>query len=119
MKFLCDVHISIKLAKHINNLGFECIHINTILDKWFTPDSAIAKFTDLNDLILITKDFDFKNSFLIHKTPKKIIKINLGNISNPQLIKIFDQFIHEIETVNNNQDHYMIEIDSHFIKVTV
>lgn len=81
MKFLCDVHISIKLAKHINNQGFECIHINTILDKWFTIDSAIAKFSDLNDFILITKDFDFKNAFLIKKTPRKLTKINLGNIS--------------------------------------
>jgi predicted nuclease of predicted toxin-antitoxin system len=118
MKFLCDVRISIKLAKHINNQGFECIHINTILDKWFTSDSTIAKFSDLNDLILITKDFDFKSSFLVHKTPKKLIKINLGNISNTQLIEMFNQFITEIETINNNHNQYMIEIDSHFIKVT-
>lgn len=118
MKFLCDVHISIKLAKHINNKGFECIHANTVLDKWFTSDSNIAKFSDLNDLILITKDFDFKNSFLVNKTPKKLIKINLGNISNTQLIEIFDRFISEIETINNNHNQFMIEIDTHFLKVT-
>jgi predicted nuclease of predicted toxin-antitoxin system len=117
MKFLCDVHISIKLAKHLNN-QFECIHVNTILDKWFTSDSNIAKFSDLNDLILITKDFDFKNSFLVNKTPKKLIKINLGNISNTQLIEIFDRFITEIETINNNHNQFMIEIDTNFIKVT-
>nr|WP_309757331.1 DUF5615 family PIN-like protein [Flavobacterium sp.] len=118
MKFLCDVHISIKLAKHINNQGFECIHINTILDKWFTIDSAIAKFSDLNDFILITKDFDFKNSFLVQKSPKKLIKINLGNISNTQLIEVFNYFISEIETIDKIHDNYMIEIDSHSIKLT-
>ena len=118
MKFLCDVHISIKLTKHINNQGFECTHINTILDKWFTTDSTIAKFSDLNDFILITKDFDFKNSFLVQKSPKKLIKINLGNISNTQLIKVFDHFISEIETINKTHNQYMIEIDSHCIKVT-
>lgn len=118
MKFLCDVHLSIKLTKHINNKGFECIHINSILDKWFTTDSTIAKFSDLNDFILITKDFDFKNSFLIQKTPKKLIKINLGNISNTQLVETFDQFINEIEKIDNTYNQYMIEIDSHFIKVT-
>ena len=118
MKFLCDVHISIKLTKHINNQGFECIHINTILDKWFTTDNTIAKFSDLNDFILITKDFDFKNSFLVQKSPKKLIKINLGNISNTQLINVFDHFISERETINKTHNQYMIEIDSHFIKVT-
>ncbi|MBG6062941.1 putative nuclease of putative toxin-antitoxin system [Flavobacterium sp. CG_9.1] len=118
MKFLCDVHIPIKLSKHISNKGFECIHINTILEKWLTTDDAIAKFSDLNDFLLITKDFDFKNSFLINKSPKKLLKINLGNISNTQLIEIFDQYISEIETVNKNHNLFMIEIDSHFIRVT-
>jgi predicted nuclease of predicted toxin-antitoxin system len=119
MKFLCDVHISIKLVKHLNNQGFECIHVNTILDKWFTSDSNIAKFSDLNDLILITKDFDFKNSFLVNKTPKKLIKINLGNISNTQLIEIFDRFIPEIKTISNNHNQFMIEMDTNFLKVTL
>lgn len=118
MKFLCDVHISIKLAKHLNNQGFECIHINTILDKWFTSDSTIAKYSDANNLILITKDFDFKNSFLVNKTPKKLIKINLGNISNTQLIEIFDRFISKIETIDNKQECFMIEIDNNIIKIT-
>jgi len=118
MKFLCDVHISIKLAKHLNNLGFECIHINTILDKWFTSDNNIAEFSDLKDFILITKDFDFKNSFLVKKTPKKLVKINLGNISNIQLIEIFNRYVAEIEAINNNQNQFMIEIDNSFIKVS-
>jgi predicted nuclease of predicted toxin-antitoxin system len=61
MKFQCDAHISIKLAKHLNNKGFECIRVNTILDKWFTSDSNITRFSDSNVLILITKNFDFKN----------------------------------------------------------
>ena len=118
MKFLCDVHISIKLSKHLNNLGFECVHVNTILDKWHTSDSNIAKYSDTNDFTLITKDFDFKNSFLVNKTPKKLIKINLGNISNIVLIEIFNRFVSEMKTINNNHNHYMIEIDTDFIKVT-
>ncbi|HSD08740.1 DUF5615 family PIN-like protein [Flavobacterium sp.] len=119
MKFLCDVHISIKLAKHLNNKGFECIHINNILDKWFTSDSNIAKYSDANNLTLITKDFDFKNSFLVNKTPKKLIKINLGNISNAQLTEFLDRCIFDIETIDNNHNQYMIEIDTHFLKVTI
>lgn len=118
MKFLCDVHISFKLAKQINTLGFECIHVNTILDKWFTTDAKIAAYTDDNDYILITKDFDFKNSFFINKTPKKLIKINLGNISNETLIAIFNHYLSEISIIDQNNESYMIEIDSNFIKVT-
>ena len=62
MKFICDVHISIKLVKFLISKNYNCVHVNTILDKWFTKDNAIAKYTDLNDLLLITKDGDFRAS---------------------------------------------------------
>lgn len=63
MEFLCDVHISIKIAKSIEELDFKCEHTNRILKKWNTPDEEITKYVDQNDLILITKDQDFRNSF--------------------------------------------------------
>jgi hypothetical protein len=31
MRFLCDVHISYKIANHLNSLGFETLHVNEIL----------------------------------------------------------------------------------------
>jgi len=36
MKFLCDVHIPIKLAKFLISKNHHCIHVNTILEKWHT-----------------------------------------------------------------------------------
>jgi predicted nuclease of predicted toxin-antitoxin system len=33
MKFLCDVHISYKVVKHLNSMGFKAVHVNEILDK--------------------------------------------------------------------------------------
>lgn len=110
MKFLCDVHISYKLSKTIESLGFECNHVNFILDKWFTTDKEIAKFADENNYILISKDADFKNSFLVNKTPKKLIKINLGNISNVELIQIFKKNLTLFEELDQN-DSFILEID--------
>jgi predicted nuclease of predicted toxin-antitoxin system len=64
MKFLCDVHIPYKLVKHLRLKGFEVFHVNEILDKWITTDSKICFFADENDLIVITKDSDFRNSYI-------------------------------------------------------
>jgi predicted nuclease of predicted toxin-antitoxin system len=80
MEFLCDVHISIKIAKFIEDLGFKCEHVNRILNKWNTTDDEIISYIDKKDLILITKDQDFRNSFLLNSKPKKLIKVDLGNI---------------------------------------
>jgi predicted nuclease of predicted toxin-antitoxin system len=111
MKFLCDVHISFKLVNALNQLGYECVHVNNILDKWFTKDEAITKFADKNDYIIITKDADFRNSFFINRTPKKLLKVNLGNITNHDLIKIVTECMPKIENVSQNHKNFIIEID--------
>lgn len=90
MEFLCDVHISIKIAKSIEDLGYKCEHVNRILNKWNTIDEEIISFADENNLILITKDQDFRNSFLLNSKPKKLIKIDLGNISNEDFFEDYN-----------------------------
>jgi len=118
MKFLCDVHISLKLVNHLKLMGFEAIHVNEILDGWNTPDNKICEFADQNDFIVITKDTDFRNSFYIKKSPKKLIKINLGNISNIELIQIISENLRHIQTLNN-QPIFIIEVEKSFIQFNV
>lgn len=114
MRFICDVHISFKIAKHLSLLGYETIHVNDILDKWFTKDREISAFADQNDFILITKDSDFKNSFAINHTPRKLIKINLGNISNQGLVKILSDNLEFIEKLNSSK-RFMVEISPQYV----
>ena len=114
MKFLCDVHISIGLVKFLCEKFPESIHVNAILSSWNTSDEEIMQYADLNDFIIISKDKDFKNSHLIRKKPKKLIKINLGNISNAELIKVFEININEFLKFENKKS-FLIEIDSNEI----
>jgi predicted nuclease of predicted toxin-antitoxin system len=118
MKFLCDVHISLKLVKQLKLLGYDAIHINEILDRWNTPDNKICEFADQNDFVVITKDSDFRNSFYIKKSPKKLIKINLGNLSNFELIRVFSENLKYFEMLNNNT-MFIIEIEKTFIQYKV
>lgn len=114
MRFICDVHISYKIVRHLNSLGYETIHVNEILDKWFTKDKEISSYTDSNDLILITKDSDFKNSFVINQTPRKLIKINLGIISNQELIKTLTDNLEFILKLNVTK-RFLVEISSNYV----
>jgi predicted nuclease of predicted toxin-antitoxin system len=86
MKFLCDVHISLKLSNRLTSLGYYSLHVNQMPDKWHTTDKEICHFADANDFVVITKDADFRDSFFIMQSPRKLIKISLGNIANKQLI---------------------------------
>lgn len=119
MKVLCEVHISFKVCKFLNENGFYAIHINDILDKSETKDSENCNYANANDFIVITKDIDFKNSFLLNQTPQKLIKINLGNISNLELIKILKN---KLELIVNlyKKNNFMLEIDKdqiNYIKI--
>ncbi len=110
MKFLCDVHISYKVVNYLTEAGYETAHVNQILDRWNTKDKDICKYADKNDFIVITKDYDFRDSYFISGSPKKLIKINLGNISTIELIKSLSQVMVAAERLNSKHS-FMIEID--------
>ncbi len=110
MKFLCDVHISYKIVNYLRSVGFEATHVNEILDKWHTKDRDICTYADENDLIVLTKDADFKNSFLISNTPGKLIKVNLGNISTSTLIDVIAENLVALQNLDSNGG-FMIELD--------
>jgi len=104
MKFLCDVHISYKIVNKLKSLGFDAIHVNEILNKSETKDSDICKFADKKDYVVITKDYDFEDSYRVKNTPRKLLKINLGNISNQSLIKMFEEnfeILNRLETLKS------------------
>jgi predicted nuclease of predicted toxin-antitoxin system len=61
-----------------------------------TPDKEINSVTVKEQRILITKDSDFFNSFIIKKEPYKLILVKLGNVSRKELILFFDEHFAEI-----------------------
>lgn len=111
MRFLSDVHITIKLSKRLEQLGHLSEHVNNMLDKWHTQDRDIIKYIDSHEGILITKDQDFRSSFLLNRTPRKLIKINLGNISNEALLHKIETNIDRISEMDEQHASFMIEIN--------
>lgn len=96
----------IKWSTILSDAGFQTIHVNQILDSWNTKDKDICEYADKNDLIVITKDYDFRDSYFINGSPKKLIKINLGNISTIELIKSLSQVIIAAERLNSMHFFY-------------
>jgi len=117
MNFLIDVHLPISISKFLDKQE-DCtsIHVNQILQKWFTTDKEICKYADVNDLVVITKDSDFKNFHFINRTPKKVIRVTLGNISNADLLLLFEKYLPFILPLAMKSDFY-IEIDKEQIAI--
>ena len=110
MHFVCDVHISFKVSDYLSNRGHEAVHLNSILDGDKTEDSAIALFCEDNNRVLITKDYDIVDSYNLKKTPPRVIKINLGNISNKELIVRKGELLPLLEGLHN-REFFLVEVN--------
>lgn len=116
MKAICDVHISYKLKKFLASKNWEVYHVNELPNKWNSTDEQISNFADENNLFVITKDVDFRNSYLVNQKPKKLIRVILGNISNEILLQVFEQYLNQIQDIYNHKNCY-IEIGVNYFEV--
>ncbi len=107
MKLLCDVHISYKIVMFLEKHADEVIHVNSILDKWYTTDKAICAYADSHDFIVVSKDKDFKNNHFVHLSPKKLLLITLGNSSNERLVMALDKSIKFLKEENRKHSFFM------------
>ncbi|MBL7982453.1 MAG: DUF5615 family PIN-like protein [Flavobacteriales bacterium] len=110
MRFLCDVHISIQLCKRLSEAGHDCQHVNRLPERWHTSDQDIARFADQEDRILITKDSDFRDTCILHSTPRKLIKVNLGNIPHQVLSDLLFKNLGELARLNE-RPRFLVEVD--------
>jgi len=113
---LCDVHIAFKVVRFFQSKGCKALHVNDIIDGYYTSDHKITEFADANAYTVITKDADFRDSHFIKGSPKKLLKIDLGNISTTKLISILEVHFDIIAKAFENESCY-VEIGNGYIEV--
>ena len=114
-KFIVDAHLPKKLSDLLIELGYDSVHTLDLENKNATDDNIIRKIS-VNELrIVITKDSDFEDSFLLQRIPPKLLLVTTGNIQNKHLIKLFSDNIGEIAKLF--EENNFIEIDRDEITV--
>jgi predicted nuclease of predicted toxin-antitoxin system len=88
MKFLVDAQLPRRLAHEINSLGGDCIHTLDLPAGNLTTDRDIIGIAKAQARVVVTKDADFVDSFLLRSEPPQLLHITTGNIPNSELIQI-------------------------------
>jgi predicted nuclease of predicted toxin-antitoxin system len=109
MKFLVDAHLPLHLAYQLQKTGYDTIHTRDLPLENRTPNGAINQISVDEKRIVITKDADFVNSFMIAQRPYKLLLVSTGNIKNSELEPLFLQNIEQIVEAFATYD--FIEID--------
>ena len=89
MKFLVDAQLPRRLALRLSEAGHDAVHTLDLSNANRTSDSEINAISVAEQRVVITKDSDFVDSFLLQKKPWKLLLISTGNISNLELEKLF------------------------------
>jgi len=109
MKFLVDAQLPIRLARFLQSTGYDTLHTRDLLQQNATPDSCINQLSIQDQRIVITKDADFIESFLLQKQPYKLLIVATGNIKNAELEELFSQNLKKLVTLL--ESHSYIELN--------
>lgn len=113
MKFLVDAQLPRRLAHHLNARGHDTVHTLDLPFQNKTPGYIINDLSVQEKRVVITKDADFVDSFIVHQTPYKLLLVSTGNISNQDLEALF---LNNLESLVRGFETFdFIEIDRHTI----
>ena len=87
MKFLVDAQLPRRFAQWLIEAGHDALHTLDLPRKNLTPDNELIARAMRDGRIVISKDADFVQSFLINGEPPLLL-ISTGNITNVELEKI-------------------------------
>jgi len=96
MKFLVDAQLPRRFANWLNEAGHDALHTLDLPNKNLTPDNELIARAVHDDRIVISKDADFVQSFLVTGEPL-LLQISTGNISNVELERILRSNLSGIE----------------------
>ena len=115
MKFLVDEQLPYLLADWLQAKGHDAIHVSALVASNRIPDNYICERSMAEERIVITKDVDFLNTYLVKKQPYKLVYVTTGNLRNRSLLDLFraffNQLLHELETAD------VIEMNQFLVKV--
>ena len=105
MKFLVDAQLPRRLVLQLREAGYDAIHTLDLVNGNRTSDAEINGVSIAEQRVVITKDSDFVESFLLHKRPWKLLLVSTGNISNRELEQLFAATLSIIADGFSNYDY--------------
>jgi len=73
MKLLIDAQLPRRLAHQLRAAGFETIHTLDLADGNRTTDQTLITFSLTEQCVVVTKDSDFVESFLLRHEPWEVV----------------------------------------------
>jgi len=110
LKLLIDAQLPRKLALWLAEHGHDTIHTLDLPEANRTTDREICLLADRESRVVVTKDSNFFENHILQGTPSRLLIVATGNISNRDLIRLFQANLSEIDLLL--QSSAVVEINS-------
>jgi predicted nuclease of predicted toxin-antitoxin system len=77
-----------RLATLLNKRGHDAIHTSSLPAGNRSTDLQICTIADTQGWIVVIKDVDFRNSHLLSRSPRRLLIVTTGNITNDVLLQL-------------------------------
>ncbi len=91
MKFLIDAQLPRRLGRRLAELGHDVLHTLDLPEQNRTADHDLTALAMSDDRIVVTKDRDFVDSFILRRQPPQLLWVTTGNVTNQELLDRFEQ----------------------------
>lgn len=105
MNFLVDAQLPRRLAWTLTAAGHDVVHTLDLPNGNRTTDGEINARSILEKRVVINKDSDFVDSYLVSREPYKLLHVSTGNISNTELEAIVMQLLPSIVAAFQSHDY--------------
>lgn len=111
MKFLVDAQLPARLARFLTAAGHDSLHTTELPDGNRTTDQQIATIADADGRVVVTKDRDFRDGHILQRSPRQLLVVATGNVSNDDLLRTIKAHLETIVAALNESN--LVEITAH------
>jgi predicted nuclease of predicted toxin-antitoxin system len=98
-RFLVDAQLPYRLVHALRQQGHDVVHTRELPNGNRTTDAEINLISLEQARVVITKDADFVESFLLQGAPHKLLLISTGNIDNDGLLHLILANVAEVASL--------------------
>ncbi len=109
MKFLVDAQLPRRMALWLAEAGHDATHTLDLPAGNRTTDAAVIAYAVEEQRIVVTKDDDFVQSFLLNGQPPSLLLVATGNITNAELESLVKRNFARIKAAF--AQHHFVELN--------
>jgi predicted nuclease of predicted toxin-antitoxin system len=110
VKFPVDAQLPNSISELLKQFGYDSMHTTQLPSKNATTDHFIIELATEEQRVVILKDADFLESYIISGKPPKLIIVKTGNVSNKILLQLFETNLSTLITMISRSN--LVEIST-------